>query len=174
MKEQYKRPKHPLNILTYGYFGGIKNLKHNIRQFFRNLKGAYQRVVWGYAASDTWGLDSYFLELFYQSMTYFVQNLHGYPVGFGNEEAWVKYLNKMIAHFYNAQEWHEDTWPSIKENEAYESFWKVYTSKDCTEEDIEEARRKYAEANLEACNFRLQEMKYGIDMLEQVFFDLWD
>lgn len=177
MKEQYKRLKHPLNVLKYGYCGGIRNISHNIKQFFRNLKWAYQRVVWGFSEGDTWELDAYFLELFYQSLTYFSQHLEGYPWNF-NEESWLKYLNKMIAHFYNAQEMHRDNWASIKEDEAFDALEEIRNNfnepkEGYTQEDLEMARKKFFDATIEATKFREQEMHYAIDMLEEVFFSLW-
>lgn len=185
MKSSYKKPKHPLNILKFGYCGGILNTKNNIKQFFRNLKSAYQRIVWGFCEQDTFNLDSYFLELFYQSLTYFSENLHSYPLNF-DEKAWKKYLDKMIAHFYNAQEDHRDTWAAIREDEALDKLIEIEDfgidkgqlvikpKKRYTEEELKAAQNELYEATKAADKFREQEMHYAIDMLEEVFFSLWD
>lgn len=50
-----------MNILKFGYspWKYPSNWFENIRQFFRNIKFAYQRVTRGYADPDIWDFDSY-------------------------------------------------------------------------------------------------------------------
>jgi len=53
-----------LNCLRYGYLSWrVSTIPYNIRQFFRNLRYAWQRAVNGYCAQDWWNMDHYIMTL---------------------------------------------------------------------------------------------------------------
>ena len=49
------------NVFKFGYYpcGRVKNIFHNIKNFFRTLKWAWQRAVNGYCDFDLYDLDIY-------------------------------------------------------------------------------------------------------------------
>lgn len=187
------KKKHPLNILKYGYIRGWRPfaIRNNIRQFFYNIKYVYQRIVWGFSEYDTFNLDYYYAELFYNSLTYFSENLHSYPMPFDSVEDWKKYLTKMAAHFYNSIEDNEGVWTTEKTENAFDYYnsitetklqlvadglhqLKVVPKDGYTEEDIEKARKEWMDAESLATKFRTGEAHRGLSMLDEVFFNLWD
>lgn len=142
-----------LNILKVGYlpWGYPSNWIKNFKQFFRNIKYAYQRVTRGYSDWDTWDLDTYYQQLFADSVRHFARNLHGAPYEFYDDNAdnpiqkWEDYLNEMADHFD-------------------ESLRDYFEEVDST--NIEEFN------NFE--NYKMEEFYKGFDMMREVFFSLWD
>ena len=184
--------KYSLNVLKYGYGKSLnpRIILSNIKQFFYNLKYAYQRIIYGFCEYDTFNLDYYYTELFYQSLIYFSNHLHGHPVNYNNEVEWKKYLTNMAAHFYNGIEDNENVWATKKVQEAYNKYINIseYNIKPdgkflsfCvkpkdgyTEEDLKKAENEWMEAEHSAYQFRMEEIHKGLNMLDEVFFDLWD
>ena len=117
----------------------------NIKYYCRCLKYAWQRATRGYSDLDLWNLDTFYLNLFTNSLIDFKENLHGAPSEFFDEEAenqiqkWEEYLEEMIQHFNNA---------------------KI----DFNGPDGEGRSLEFLEP----------ELKKGLDMMSKVFYDLWD
>ena len=73
-----------LNVFRYGYLK--KRPLSNIRQFFRNVKYAYQRSTKGYCDYDLWNLGDTILHLINQSLKEFTAKTEGYPIRFSESE----------------------------------------------------------------------------------------
>jgi len=188
-----------LNVLTYGYnyWGYIPNWFRNIKQFFRNIKYAYQRIIKGYCDQDIWDLDSFYSELFYQTLNELADTTIGYP-GVGEfadtettdgYEKWKDTLREMAEHFLNTQEWNKDI-PVNKEasmafeemqsyvsdtyfeptDKNYSRLVEKYTDKDA----YNKAKEIWLEKENKANDFRNWEKDVACEMLKKYFFNLWD
>ena len=84
-----------LNVFTYGYMPWRypANWFRNIRNFFRNIKWAWQRATKGYCDWDRWDLDQYYLNVLRLSIREFAEKVHGWPDReFETFEDWQNYL----------------------------------------------------------------------------------
>lgn len=180
-----KKNKHELNVFKYDYPNRfcLVTIPKYITQFFRNIKWAYQRAVWGFCERDTFSLDAYYSYLLYYSLTHFANNLHTYPITFEDEKEWEKYLLNMAAHFYNSIKGAPDIWTTKKverlwsefENISGDNFIEPSVFKNgYTQEDYDKAKKEWLNAEQEAFDFMLSETKEGFDMLVKVYPDLWD
>lgn len=148
-----------------------RNWIRNIRLFFRQFKWAYQRATRGYCDPDWWDLDSYYLDLFSETLNHMADNTISWP---GNEEFpefedWQKYLRTMAQYFYKANE----------ANDYYE-----HPNQDIWWEDIEKnekdlnTKSKYSDAMITEAdsNYKRREadLQNGLHMLEKNFGHLWD
>ena len=70
-----------LNVFTYGYVSWRCPLT-NIKQFFRNIKYAYQRITKGYCDQDKWNLNTYLSNLLYLSLTDLSEHHCGFPTSY--------------------------------------------------------------------------------------------
>ena len=180
-----KKNKNYLNVLKYDYpyrFTFV-NIPKYIRQFFRNIKWAYQRIVWGYCERDTFDLYCYYSHLFYNTLTYFAEHLNGYPAHCKDENEWKKYLHDMAAHFYNSIEDMPDVWSTKKAAKLWGELQDMCINnyilnpilKDgYTQEDYDKKNKEWMDAEYEANNFSLNEAKIGLSMMQKVYFNLWD
>ena len=107
----------PLNVFTFGYWPA-RNVFHNIKQFFRNIRYGWQRATKGYCDWDIWDLDQYHLVLLEKALTAFRKNNNGHPIDL-TEEAWDKVLDRMIYCYHMANEYLYNT---DEYNEFYESW----------------------------------------------------
>jgi len=190
-----------LNVLTYSYspWRYPSNWCSNLKQFFRNIKYAHQRITQGYCDQDVWNLDSYYSELFYKTLKELANTTHGYP-GYGEfadtetesgYDKWVNYLNEMAEHFINTQEWREDTPMNIERDKAWEEMNKYITKWSFEKEHpddkysrlVEEysdevqynrARKKWLDKERKSSNFRVSEKDKAFEMMRENFFHLWD
>jgi len=73
--------KNELNVFTYSYlpWTRVSNWFNNIKQFFTNIKLAYQRATKGYCDYDVWNLDTYLTYLLRDSIKYLAEHSHSYP-----------------------------------------------------------------------------------------------
>ena len=137
----------------------------NIKLFFRQFKYAWQRITRGFCDADTWDLKDYYTNLFHATLTYFANNLHDAPYNFFDEELevgpWQDYLLEMARHFYNA-----DSSNGVIENEYEEAH--------LLNLDNEELSKQYVARENEIVKWRSKELKKGLDMLQEVYEDLWD
>ena len=157
----------------------------NIRMFFRSIKYAYQRITRGWADCDTWDLDSYYLDLFHDTLTYLAEHHMGYPGNdeFDTDEKWTAYLKEMAQKFYQANESNEyyDTpeadkwWEWIQQHPATwkkEKVGNIELSRHIREDG------PYDKSMMEEDRFlsylRHKDMEHGLDMLKHVYFNLWD
>lgn len=101
-----------LNILKVGYVKGFRHIFHNIKQFFKNCKYAWQRATKGYSDWDTWSLGTYYSDIISNSMTQFANETNSYPCGMTYDE-WVEKI-RSIAHKIKASNDYEDKyWEEI-------------------------------------------------------------
>jgi hypothetical protein len=144
--------------------------------FFRSFKYAYQRIVRGYANCDTFDLDNYYLDIFYNTLTHLADNHCAYPGDneFDTDEKWTAYLKEMADCFYRANEANNfydtpetDKWWAWSHSNA--AGWR-------TNNGIAEETYVKNMLNEEAMlsKKRQQDMEKGMDMLKHTFFDLWD
>lgn len=186
MKNLKKIDNFSLNVLKcdYPYRFTLFNIPKYITQFFRNIKWAYQRVVYGFCERDTFSLDMYYSHLLYYTLTYFSENLMGYPTQFKDENEWKKYLQTMAAHFYNGIEGAPGIWTTEKKEKLWDELWgmtelsnvldpKVFKD-GYTQEDYEKLLRQCLDAEVEADRYALEETKKGFDMLMEIYPNLWD
>ena len=96
--------KNKLNVFKYGIYSWKypRNWFSNIGMFFRNLKRAKDRATKGFCDWDIWDLDVWLLELLPASLKEFKDKTQGYPDELGSYEEWIKTLEKIIAHFDEA------------------------------------------------------------------------
>ena len=181
-----KKNKHELNVFKYDYpcHFCLTAIPKYITQFFRNIKWAYQRAVWGFCERDTFSLDNYYSHLLYYSLTYFADNLYGYPIEFKDENEWEKYLHDMAAHFYNSIEGTPGVWTTEKIDRLWSELQNMTEVHNIleppvfkdgyTQEDYDRVEKEWLNAEEEAFNFALSEAKEGFDMLVKVYPNLWD
>lgn len=152
-----------LNVWTYGY-NSSRHIFVNIRQFFRNIRYAWQRATRGYCDFDLYDLEHFYSQLFVDSLDDFTKNLHGAPLEFydaahDSTQPWRDYLQEMRQHFYN----------SIEENLVQTNEIEYdHSSHD------EEARAKWVAREKEIQAWRDAEFAKGMQMLTDVYYHLWD
>jgi len=80
------------NCLQYGYTHSLRPRFwfENIKQFFRNLHFAYQRIKYGYCDWDMWCMDTHILSLLADMLDDLATNSHAYPgiAPFDTYEKW--------------------------------------------------------------------------------------
>ena len=171
-----------LNVLTYGFFPWrLCTLWHNFRQVGRNLRYVLQRATKGYCDQDLWNLDYFYSQLFVNTLTDFSKQLHGAPSKFYDEESdsisrWIDYINEMRDHFYNSIEENE-----VEKNEFEDDY--MFIAYGDTNDHIvgtqlsreqNEARELWLKREKEINDWRANELKTALNMLENVYEDLWD
>lgn len=69
-----------MNIFSFGIYGHhAKWWFSNIKQFFRNIKYAWQRATRGFADPDWWEFDSYLSQTISGCLKEFDKKRHGFP-----------------------------------------------------------------------------------------------
>lgn len=152
-----------LNVWTYGY-NSSRHIFTNIRQFFRNIRYAWQRATRGYCDFDLYDLEHFYSQLFVDSLDDFTKNLHGAPLEFYDEahdstQPWRDYIQEMRQHFYN----------SIEENLVQTNEIEYDHSS-----HNEEVRAKWVAREKEIQAWRDAEFAKGTQMLTKVYYNLWD
>lgn len=147
------------------------NWIRNVRLFGRKCKWAYQRVTRGFCDYDAYDLDSYYLTLFYKTITHLADVTHGYPGDeeFPTPEAWDKYLRELAQYFYRANE-SNNYYPTPAEAAWWEEVKDLkepwHHNSPATNAMIKETTDNY--------KLRRKDMEEGLDKLKHVFFNLWD
>ena len=170
-----------LNVLTYGFLPWrLCNLWHNFRQIWRNLRYILQRAIKGYCDQDLWDLDSFYSQLFVDSLEDFTKNLHSAPTEFYDFEhdscqPWIDYIKEMRQHFYNSIEENEVQKNEIEYNHSFEIDRETGELRNTdTSLQNEEARAKWLAREQEIQAWRDAELAKGMQMLEKVYHGLWD
>lgn len=90
-----------MNILKFGYFPWKypSNWFRNFKQFFKNIKFAYQRITRGYADCDIWSFDVYLAEIISKGTSQLARTTHSYPTDMTPVE-WENYLTT-ISEIFN-------------------------------------------------------------------------
>lgn len=128
-------------------------LMHPIR-FFRDMKyffkAAWKRMTKGYCGMDVWNFSDWFCEIIPTMLKELADEANGYPYGL-TPEKWHEILHEMATHIENAREdWGHDENPY----ELFSEEWKDYQK---TQEE-----------------YKKNELKLGLAMLEEYFDRLWD
>lgn len=147
------------------------NWIRNARLFFRQFKWAYQRITRGFCDFDTWDLDNYYLELFYQTLNHLAENTHGWPSNekFPNFEDWQNYLKELADYFYRADDTND-----FYEHPAEDKWWNdIEKQGDIIQAKSEHTDDMIAEA-IDLYYKRDNDMREGFDKLKEVFWNLWD
>lgn len=100
-----------MNCLIYCYdsWRYLRNWLRNIKQFFRNIKWAYQRITKGYCDYDLWSIDNWISKLMHDALIEFESNCHGFPIEFENDKSeWNRILLSMADYFQKANIWYYD------------------------------------------------------------------
>ena len=169
-----------LNVFGYGYYSWRAPFS-TIGAFFRNIKYAYQRATRGFCDYDAWDLDYFYSRLFVGTLTDFSKQLHGAPSKFYDEESgsisrWIDYINEMRDHFYNSIEENE-----VEKNE-FEDDYMFIARGDINDHILgtqmnreqNELRELWLKREKEIHDWRANELKTALSMLEKVYEDLWD
>ena len=153
-----------------------KGIIKNIGALPRHMKWAYQRVVRGWADCDTWSLSDNILEYLNGTIQYLADNHYGFPGHgrFDTDEKWTEYLREMASCFYRAQEDNEyydcpsfdQWWGWYKENGLSEEGILLHDENPFFDAMMEESKRNYRK--------RHRDMVRGMQMLRNVFWQLWD
>ena len=94
-----------MNIFSFGiYSHNPRWWLHNIKQFFKNIKYAWQRATRGFSDPDCWEFDSYLSRIISGGLKTLDENRHGFPTELysqlgeedGNQE-WSKILSEISA-----------------------------------------------------------------------------
>ncbi len=165
-----------LNVFRYGYAGPwyCKPI-----QFFRNIKYAFQRAKYGFCEYDTFELSEFYRMLISQSLKYFAENTHGYPVELSENE-WYDTLYRMANYIENTNPEEMDTpiaddyFGRIELTGKNHSLMVVSSQTTASDETLENLRKMmFAEFQ---SNNRIAEnnLRHGLELLEKYWFSLWD
>lgn len=162
-----------LNVFTFGYWPA-RNVIHNIKQFFRNIKYGWQRATKGYCDWDLWDLDQFHLALLEKALIAFKKSNNGYPNGL-TEESWDKILDRMIYCYHMAYEYLYNT---DKYNEFYEPWsdsvdHSGMKKNEFVINDNEELRNKMIERNNEIINQGIEYATEANNLMTKYERDLW-
>ena len=94
-----------MNIFSFGiYSHNPRWWLHNIKQFFKNIKYAWQRATRGFSDPDCWEFDSYLSRIISGSLKTLDKNRHGFPIELyfqlgeeGGDKEWSKILSEISA-----------------------------------------------------------------------------
>ena len=100
-----------LNIFKKGYYSWRCPI-HNIGQFFRNCKYAWQRATKGYSDWDTWDLDQYYSSLIFDSMMQFADEINSRTIGKTCDE-WAEKIRSIAHKIKASNDYEEKYWEEI-------------------------------------------------------------
>ena len=166
--------KHPLNIFR------------NIRQFFRNIKWAWQRATRGYSDWDLWDLDMFYLDLLINSLRDFKAHTLSCPEKDDVQtlEDWQNVLESMILHFEHARDY-EEIYPNPYEDKYFNKLINIVSGyvdgKQKVRVEIEprskEEQEIYHKRKIEFIKnqqrFREKNLQRGFELLNKWFNHLW-
>lgn len=123
-----------MNIFSFGiYSHNPRWWLHNIKQFFKNIKYAWQRATRGFSDPDCWEFDSYLSRIISGGLKTLDKNRHGFPTELysqlgeedGNQE-WSKILSEISAKMekyerLKSSEYHPGNLPPEAIMEWYEN-----------------------------------------------------
>ena len=166
-----------LNVFTYSFcpWKYPSNWWKNLRQCARNFKWAWQRATRGYCNFDLWDLDTFYVQLFGDSLIDFQKDLHGAPSEFYDEENdsiedWQNYIKEMAVHFLRSRE-DDDFFQNEYEDAALNG---MYFEDGQLKHQDEGLNDKWFAREKEIAESRQQEFDKGWNMMHDVFHHLWD
>ena len=162
--------KSDLDIMKFGISSHApKFWFSNLKQFFRNLKFARQRIKRGYADCDTWEMDAFLSVLISEMLIDLSQNSHGCPYG-KDEEGWKQELLNAAFDLYDAC---YDSDESLDELDNLLDGIAIAKAVGAQGE-IEQYRKEYCENLLQNENLREQSKDRALDWLKANWYNLWD
>lgn len=131
----------------------------------KKIKFIKQRVKQGYADTDVYNIDYWFLETIVPMLKQLKEQRVGYPMDLSPEK-WDKILDEMIFCF---TECNENTC-SIKNQCAEE-----YLNKPLNEiKDVKNTKQKWLEKERKICEYRENCKNRGLNLFKKYFWNLWD
>ena len=164
--------RNDLSVWKMGYLPWrFRNIFHNIKTFFRNIRRAWQRACYGFCDADVWDLNSYLSVLLRETLYYLSENNHGYPaLGlYADDELWKRDLRRIAeaAHYLMLDHC---------ENEYYDKYFEANHSDNSTISESEMmALLKRAQRQDEENQRKVTDARVLVsDWLMENFDDLWD
>ena len=168
-------------------------MKYKIKNFFRNIKYAFQRVKRGFSDYDVWDIDMWFCQTLPSMLERLAQTTHGFPYEFREaydidvvngsmtpEEAddaayknWQIVLRQMASIIREA---HEAT--RLKTNPYEKAYFNELTKKDTSITnlitDSSDVGNAYLQHEIELDTYSRQKLEEGLNLFKKYFYDLWD
>lgn len=121
-----------------------------------------QRGKRGYSETDTWNIDSWFLDCIVPMLKELRKNHHGYPSYVKDNETWEGILDEMINCFENMR-------VNIIDEKS-EKEWEEYQK----DENNEELKRKWLDKRTEVYNETMKYKDRAFELFSEYFYSLWD
>lgn len=159
MKKNYNNvwtwPYRPRYYLTHPWYW--------FRQFWRNCKASYQRIVYGWCPWDVWDMDCWIIHTFPPMLRYMAEHGSAYPghEPFETPERWHEWLNKMADLIESGDEDKQNTC-----NEFYPEYIKFM--------DDSRANKDYFNRAQEIMNDAEDNLEIVMTQIGKHFYDLWD
>ena len=183
--------KNDLNVFTYGYspWRTPHNWFDNIKQFFRNIKYAWQRATRGFCNQDAWGLDDFYTQLIRDSLLYLADNHCGYPgtEEMNSDEKWTQFLrdtalllDKSIDYSFNDEQYFINKYEkeysdllgrvdSITWEHLPDGCYKMIES-----DEISKIAKKYIKEEVKINKKRVECKDKALDNLKKYWYNFWD
>ena len=154
-------------------FGSERNIFQKIRQFFDRRRFARWRAKYGFCEWDCMDLDTFYANLFIDSLTYFKDNNIGIPISFINEgldddtaiAKWKSILEEIIDGF--------KTYIEDDESSYFEEFESAKSNPDVTQDELEASRKNWLEEELSIRNSKKKKLENSFKLLAEYFEALW-
>lgn len=168
-----------LNVFKFGYYSWRCPLR-NIRQFFRNIKYAWQRATKGYCDVDVWSLCDSEQERLIQMIEELRKTTHGTPIDM-TEEEWDTTLRTIV---YKLKEGKYDSHSNIFaddfekrlntvrieiERPDHSKYWRYEDTP-----ETEEIRKAYIAEEERLHRIEDQNLKEAFQLLTKYWNNLWD
>lgn len=179
-----------LNVFKFGIYKptNIKIFFRNTKQFFKNIKYAWQRATRGYCDWDVWELNTFYTELIRDTLKHLAATSSSYP-GRGDldtPEKWEAWLNETAQLFDNSIERSFEDYQVYKNK--YEDEYSKLPNRFTTEElpngmyrlinnDTEEEKKllnKYFNEELNIYKLRDRDKNKALERLREHWWELWD
>lgn len=161
--------KNQLNVFTLGYDSWRRphNWPHNIKNFFRTIKWAWQRATKGYCTWDLWDLDAHLIQLLPTALRDFKKDNIGHPAELTPEE-WDKTIDEMIDHFEKAYLY---TYSPEKYCESYDTYKATLT--DINSDSHQAACDLFFKEEVKILKEGYNHLCQGMDLLKKWMPHLW-
>ena len=161
------------NVFDSSKYHGLNPIQ-KIKKFFRDLKFCYQRITRGWCESDTWNMDTWFLEVIPPMLNYLRKNTHGHPCEISEFE-WDNILCNMEYLFKEADE-NQCGWYNQYKKEFDEiSFRDRESFKDNLHSPkYRSITRKYLENEKRKSEYMKKCKDEAFELFSKWFYDLWD
>ena len=177
-----------MNILKY--WKNLYNWKNPLNwwrlpgYWCRAIKYGWQRATRGFSDLDCWNLDNFYLEVFEGSLKHLAECNVGCPNKYydsskPNDKGWKwrERLSEMANCFKEAHEdktsyinpYKDEYLESLKLEKTSDGYYKLNS-----EEINKKLYEKYLEEEKKIFEWRNKNLKDGLDMLKEDFWNLWD